>query len=168
MHIYLPYKINFLIYKNTIKRKNYLLIYSQNNYLFICLPNIQYNYYSNFINFEKNTQPQNTLNIISKYIYNYNNLYIKKIQFKGKGYKITKKKKFLILTFNHSHLIWMLLFNTLCVKVSKYKYLLILKNYLYLKNFVQSIINIRLVSIYTKRGIKLAKQKVFKKIGKRT
>jgi hypothetical protein len=62
----------------------------------------------------------------------------------------------------------MLLFNTLCVKINKYKYLLILKNSMYLKNFVKRIINIRLVSIYTKRGIKLAKQKIFKKIGKRT
>jgi hypothetical protein len=73
-----------------------------------------------------------------------------------------------MLNFNHSHLTWLLLFNTFCVKKSKSKYLFALKNCLKLTYLVQLILNIRPINIYTRRGINTAKQKLYKKIGKRT
>ena len=42
------------------------------------------------------------------------------------------------------------------------------KNFKYLNNTVLKIYNVRPINLFTKRGIRFTKQKVFKKVGKTT
>lgn len=168
MYIYLPYLLKFLILKNQTGRYLYLLIYTNKNYILFTVKSIVFLKNSNFIEFGVASTHNQDLYKFREYLYTYSNFYLKKITFKGKGYKITKKKNFLILNFNHSHITFLLLFSIVCVKLNKNKYLISLKNSLKLSALVLKLVSIKYVNIYTHRGIKLAKQKIYKKIGKRT
>lgn len=168
MYLYIPHNLNFIVLKNEIKKGGYILIYNQKNYLIFNIQNIRVLKYSSFIKLNNNVGASNKLNILEKHLHSYNNFYTKKINFKGKGYKITKKKTFLILNFNHSHITFVLLFNTICIKLNKNKYLMVLKNLLKIDSLALKFVNIKHLNIYTHRGIKLSKQKIYKKIGKRT
>jgi hypothetical protein len=106
------------------------------------------------------------LNFIEKHLFSLLNFFFKKIIFKGKGYKVIKKKKFLILLFNTSNITYLLLFNTICLKKSKSKYLLILKNYKTLQTLVNKVLKVKSLNTYTKRGLRSSKQLVYQKTGK--
>lgn len=168
MYVYIPYILSFIVLKHKNKQREYILIYNQTSYLIFNIKNIQILKYSNFIKLTSHNIFFNKLNILGNYLYSCNNFYIKKITFKGKGYKITKKKNFLILNFNHSHITFVLIFNAVCIKLGKNKYLLVLKNLLKINTFILKFLNIKYANIYTHRGIKLAKQKMYRKIGKRS
>lgn len=101
-------------------------------------------------------------------IYSLSHVFIKKITFKGKGYKLLKKKHVLYFFLNHAHITWSFFFNIICKKLLKYKYIYIYKNINKLLQILHKIIQIRFLNIFTKRGLRFSKQKVFKKIGKRT
>jgi len=105
---------------------------------------------------------------ITFFFKNWTNLFFQKIRFKGKGYKIRKRKKAIQFFFGRSHLtsIW---FKGVCIKrLHKYKlFVAVTNNYkLYLiHRFIDSI---RKLNIYTKRGLRLSRQKIFKKTGKKS
>lgn len=62
----------------------------------------------------------------------------------------------------------MFFFKILFQRMAKQKYIFISKNYKYLSQLIQYIYKIRPFNIFTKRGIRLSQQKIYKKIGKRT
>jgi hypothetical protein len=94
MYLYLPYLLNFLILKNQAGKHIYVLIYTNKNYILFNIKNIVFLKYSNFIEFGVSSTHKQDLYKFREYLYTYSNFYLKKITFKGKGYKITKKKKF--------------------------------------------------------------------------
>jgi hypothetical protein len=162
MLVYIPSFTQFLLINNLKTNKQILMVYNYKTFLFITLNFYKYLPLSNNIIVKTST----SLLFIEKYFFSLINFFFKKIIFKGKGYKIIKKKKFLILLFNTSNITYLLLFNTLCVKKSKTKYLLILKNALKLNTLTHKVLGIKTLNTYTKRGLRLSKQLVYQKSGK--
>jgi hypothetical protein len=102
---------------------------------------------------------------IKKYIQQLYNYECIKIKFSGKGYKIKKNNnKSLILLFNRAHITQMWWKNIILKKLKKYK--------IYIKhtnnnNFIETILSIRNINIFTKKGLRKSKQVLFKKKGKK-
>ena len=168
-------KINLYNYNFSILKKNvgmYLYIYNK--------------YYYCLINFNKNTEikliNQITLKIINKnfikdvnlfdikklnfFIKQFNFTQFNKIKFTGKGYKIKKNSnKSIVLLFNRAHTTTLWWKNIMVFKLKKYK--------LYLKydyknfNIINTILNIRYISVFTKKGLRLSRQILLKKKGKK-
>lgn len=105
MLIYVPYLINFIILKN-FNKITLLLIYNKKRFIITRICNIKTYKSISIITLNINFNYKNLLQAphLPRYIYNWSNFYLKKITFKGKGYKIIKKMGFLMLNFNHAHL----------------------------------------------------------------
>lgn len=89
-----------------------------------------------------------------------------KIKFTGKGYKIKKNsKKSLMLLFNRSHITTIWWKNIFIKKLKKYK--LYIKYNPINKKIVDTILEIRFVNIFTKKGLRKARQILYKKKGKK-
>lgn len=89
-----------------------------------------------------------------------------KIKFSGKGYKIKKNsQQSLVLLFNRSHTTVMWWSNIVLRKLKKYKIYLKYDNKN--KNIVNTILNVRSVNVFTKKGLRLSRQILFKKKGKK-
>lgn len=168
MDLYIPKKLNFFLIKFN---KSYILILHNNNFFItIKIKTIKYYRTSKLLLINKLYFKDNFIAgpYISNFIYSWDSFFLKKLKFKGKGYRILTKKNLLIFSFNHSHITWFLFFNTICRKFTKQKYIFIYKNNIKLKNSLLSIKGIKPLNIYTKRGMRVSTQKVFKKTGKRT
>lgn len=166
--VYLPKNIFFLIIDYFGKRK--LIIYNSKKYLFISSKDFKFFKTSRILvigSYKLNIILNNT-NFFINYIYTWNTFFIKKIKFKGKGYKIIKKKNFLFLTFNKSHITWFIFFKIICLRIAKQKCIFIWKNNIRLSQTLSNLKSIKPINTYTKRGIRIGRQKIFKKIGKRT
>ena len=172
MSIFLPDKTNFILVKTKYREIDYqtLVIYNIPNYIMIVIKHIIFYKYSRtlLINSKNYVSVFIASNYLTNYIYTWNTFFYKKIKFKGKGYKILRRRRLLKLTFNKSHITWMFFFKILFQRLAKQKYIFISKNYKYLSQLIQYIYMIRPFNIFTKRGIRLSQQKIFKKIGKRT
>jgi len=162
--------LNFIILKK--KTTDYFYIYTKSLYFFIKIQEpIFYNKNSKtlsftfFDNFNKKKGISNYVNFFFK---NWSNLFFQKIKFKGKGYKIRKKREAIRFFFGRSHLtsVW---FKGMSIKrLHKYK-LFIASSSSHRMYLVQKFVNtIRQLNIYTKRGLRLSRQKVIKKIGKKS
>ena len=89
-----------------------------------------------------------------------------KIKFSGKGYKIKKNsKQSLILLFNRSHTTILWWKNTFIKKIKKYK--LYIKYNNTNKTIIQTLLCIRPINIFTKKGLRTSRQILFKKKGKK-
>jgi hypothetical protein len=89
-----------------------------------------------------------------------------KIKFTGKGYKIKKNSnKSVVLLFNRAHTTTLWWKNITLLKLKKYKLYLKYdyKNY----NIVNTIINVRHINIFTKKGLRFSRQILLKKKGKK-
>ena len=97
-------------------------------------------------------------------------IFFEKIKFSGKGFKITfkKKKKFLHFMFGHSHIKVIFMKNTFIRRLTKYKYIIKSKNKNNLKKTALLISHVRHLNIYTKRGLRIMRQFVFKRKGKKS
>lgn len=89
-----------------------------------------------------------------------------KVKFTGKGYKIKKNtNQSLVMLFNKSHTTTLWWNNIFIKKLKKYK--------IYIKynnknsNVVQTTIGIRPINIFTKKGLRVARQILKKKKGKK-
>ena len=109
------------------------------------------------------------VNWLENTFHNFINQFIKykhfKIKFLGKGYKIRKKKNSFFFLFNKSHLtrVWWRHFYFKRLK----KYKMYIKNSFFCKYVLRDIISIRRANIFTKKGLRLSKQKLLKKKGKK-
>ena len=111
---------------------------------------------------------KNNFKNINKALINWfvpNNL---KVKFSGKGYKLVKQSNCFNLYLNTSHTQWLFLFTMVSIRIQKQKYLFLSKNLIKLMKTILLLINVRHINIYTKRGLRLSKQKILKKIGKRS
>jgi len=162
--------LNFIL----IKKNSFFFFYTYTNNLYFFLKVHEHIFFDinskalifNFINEEP--KRKGLYLYVTFFFKNWTNLFFQKIKFKGKGYKIRKKEKAIQFFFGRSHLtsIW---FKGVHVKrLHKYKlFVAVTNNYrLYLiHRFIDSI---RKLNIYTKRGLRLSRQKVIKKAGKKS
>lgn len=165
MNVFIPPKLNYLILTNQNKnQENYLITYNKHWLKVLILKNIKIKKYSFIFNEIKDKNLDTFKNFFSTWYL----LSSKKIKFSGKGYKIIKKGSCFNLSLNTSHSQWALMFKTLPIKIQKQRYLLLNNNGYELNAITEKIIKSRFVNIYTKRGLRLGKQQIMKKIGKRS
>ena len=162
--------LNFIILRKDVN--TYFYIYTKSLYFFLKIKEpIFYNVNSKTLSFtffddlKKNKGVSSYVNFFLK---NWSNLFFQKIKFKGKGYKIRKRKNAVRFFFGRSHLtsVW---FKGMKVKrLHKYKLFVASSSshrmYL-MEKFVRAI---RQLNIYTRRGLRLSRQKVVKKAGKKS
>ena len=167
--IFLPNNINFLVLNK--KNTNNLYIYNKNIFFLININNFQisFNKYLNIIKIKKINEiilNKNINNILNKFIFTWDNFLFKKILFICKSFKLKKKKQNLYFFFNHSHQIFLITLNNYLKKIQKNKILIFYKNFNTLNNFLKRITLIKPNSVYTKRGLRFARQLILKRKGK--
>jgi len=105
---------------------------------------------------------------LKNYIYSINFYFKKKIKFSGKSYKIKKRLNKFFLKFNKSHLEIIGYKNFFIKKIKKTKIILKSNNLLKINLFLKKIISIRKINIFNRRGLRCSREKIYKKIGKKT
>jgi hypothetical protein len=110
------------------------------------------------------------MNVINHKMFIFESMFFEKITFKGKGFKLTSKKKtnFLHFLFGHSHMKVIFLKKVKMKRLSKYKYFFKSKIEKKLKDSARLISNIRPLNIFTKRGLRRSRQVVYKRKGKKS
>lgn len=83
-----------------------LIIYNISNYIIIIVKHIIFYKHSQtlLVNSKDYVSIFIASNYLTNYIYTWDTFFYKKIKFKGKGYKILRRRKILKLTFNRSHI----------------------------------------------------------------
>ncbi len=117
-----------------------------------------------------NYQWNKIIRSINHKMFIFESMFFEKITFKGKGFKLTSKKKtkFLHFFFGHSHIKVIFLKKLKMKRISKYKYFFKSKLEAELKQSARLISNIRPLNIFTKRGLRRSRQFVFKRKGKKS
>jgi len=179
VNIPLNNNIKFNILKKSSFEYKYIIVFNNNTYIkyvlsdstkIIYLKNI--NYLTLYLNFYLlNTHLILFLKEPVKSITSY---FFYKIKFSGKGFKIKKLiknnsiKKLFVLYFNKSHLNILYFFSIKLLKLKKTKLVLCSVDNQRSKIIAKNIINIRKINPFTKKGLRLARQLVYKKIGKKS
>ena len=109
-------------------------------------------------------------NEVNKYLKTFEIYFFIKIKFKGKGFKIkfTKKIKLIKFFFGRSHMTFVKLKKIKLKKITKYKFLLKSMNLAKLKKNASNITYIKPVNLYTLRGIRVSRQFIHKRKGKKS
>lgn len=169
-------KLNICLYNYSIilikKNKNYIYIYNKIFYFtVITKANINIEENSNSIiieNFDSKKKKELEKKIIETFIRTWSSYFFQKIKFTGKGYKIKKKKKSIKFFFGRSHLTTIFFKKINIKRLTKYKLFFFTKKYETVK-FISSLIKkVRKINIYTKRGLRFSRQKIYKKTGKKS
>jgi hypothetical protein len=102
------------------------------------------------------------LKLIEKYVF-------LKIKFKGKGFriKIFRKLKIIKFYFGRSHITFFKFRKLKIKKVTKYKFLLKSLNPLKFKQICTKVIKIKPMNVFTLRGLRISKQIIYKRKGKK-
>lgn len=153
----------------SIFKKNkliYLYIYNNIYYSFIKIPQkIKLKLKTRLI-LEINDKQPVELTRVKTFLRQFTKCESLKIKFTGKGYKIKKNSKnSLMLLFNRSHITTIWWKNTFVKKLKKYK--LFIKYTPINRKIVETILNIRSINIFTKKGLRKARQILYKKKGKK-
>ena len=104
MSIFVSKKLNFLILKNN--KYKFIFIYNNYKYFFMKIRSLILYRQSNTI-VVNNKSPESIYinsSFLTIYFYLLDLFFLKKIKFKGKGYKILKRRNIIFLNFNHSHI----------------------------------------------------------------
>jgi len=113
------------------------------------------NFYGLFFNFFKNI------------FYSFTSVFFKKLKFKGKGYYIYKNKRNSIaLQFGYSHLLYLYSFFISIKFLSKTSVFLFGLNKSEIINYSKQFINVRPINIFTLKGVRFARQIIYRKTGK--
>ncbi len=158
--IYLPKNVKFILLNNSyiyiFNSSIFLLVNLKNNNIFfnasLSILKLKLFYYS------KSTIGSNKLN---NFIFLWDNFIFSKIYFLGKGFKLKKTNKNIFFNFNYSHIMLFIFQKLLIKKIQKHKLLLFTKSKNNLSKILNIILNIKSLNVYTKRGIRLAKQIVY-------
>jgi hypothetical protein len=159
--------INLQNFQFSILKKggiNYVIIYNTNYYSIIRIKTSIKLINNKFI--ELNNLSNIVITGINKFLNQFYLCNYTKIKFSGKGYKIKKNtKQSIILLFNRSHTTTLWWSGVFLKKLKKYK--------MYLKynktdsKIINLILGIRPISIFTKKGLRSARQIILKKKGKK-
>lgn len=99
--------------------------------------------------------------------YSFNLFFFKKIKFKGKGYYIFKNNRnTLVFQFGYSHKINIYFYYLTIKFLTKTSIMIFGLNKNELTNSSYQFLNIKKINIFTSKGIRFAKQIVYKKPGK--
>lgn len=120
------------------------------------------------INTRSNTLFNSALSCIDLNLFfkSYSVINLENIKFKGKGYKLTRKKNVLNFLFNFSHMSYFIGKKTIIKKISKNKFLIINWNLKELSKLKSEVIFKRYINIYNYNGLRLKRQIVYKRKGK--
>jgi ribosomal protein L6P/L9E len=172
--LFIPHKLSYIFLKRKDININYrgVCIWSGRHIMFImCNKIIKTNntIILEISNFRlSNRFKYNSFNPISNLLVNWLTTFNFKIKFSGKGYKLIKQSNCFNLYVNTSHKQWFFFFKTISIKLHKQKYLFLNKNYSKLLYVFMNFIKVRPINIFTKRGLRGSKQKILKKVGKRS
>lgn len=173
MHI--PITFNIIVYENK-NNKNDLTIILYNSIYSITILNIKkkirIDLESYSIQINKTNDEKNNLYFkqTDKFLKTFEFYFFIKIKFKGKGFKIkfNKKLKIIKFYFGRSHITVFKLKKIKLKKVTKYKFILKSLNLWKLKTNSIKITKIKPINVYTLRGIRLSKQSISKRKGKKS
>lgn len=171
----IPISFNILILEDK-KNKNNLTIILYNQLYEIDLvykkKNIKIDLETYSIKIKLNYDYDNNYNlkIMNKFIKTFESYFFLKIKFKGKGFKIkfNKKLKLIKFFFGRSHITFFKLKKIKLKKITKYKFLLKSINFNNLNKKSKEMTYIKPVNVYTLRGIRLSKQFIQKRKGKKS
>ena len=152
----------YVFVKYVLSKHSNVYVSSNINYI-----NIKLNFFVNYLYFQSIMDDINN---------NINNYFSKKITFIGKGYKLkrfVKNKKPLLhnlisFYFNTSHINIVYFFNIIVKKLKKTKIIVSSVNKNYLTNILKLILNIKRLNLFTQKGLRMSRQLVYKKIGKKS
>jgi len=165
MIVYIPNNLKKLLLK--IKNKMFYVLYIYNTHYSIWFKiNTFYNTHMSYILLAKNDNKKEIIKQFNLFFYMWAYWFIKKIKFKGKGYKYTKQKNKITFLFNHSHITEILFNNTTCIRQKKTKFSLYTNKIETIKNTIKMVVDVRYINKYTKRGLRTNKQWVKKRKGK--
>lgn len=164
LNIFIPYNLDY-----TIINCKYIYIYSKNTDICFILninkSNLLIN--NNTIILLKIHNKSNLFNLeLTNFLFSLDNFFFLKIKFTGKGFKWKKKQNNLFLFFNRAHKCFFINKNSIFLKLSKNKLILLKNNCTSLKNDSMLLSSIRGSNIFTKRGIRCSRQLIYKKRGK--
>jgi ribosomal protein L6P/L9E len=173
--INIPVSFNILIVENK-KNKNDLTIILYNKMYTIYMlnknKNIKIDLETYCIKIKTKHNHENNINFkqINKFLKTFEFYFFLKIKFKGKGFKIkfNKKLKIIKFYFGRSHITFFKLKKIKLKKVTKYKFVLKSLNFNKLKKKSTEITWIKPVNVYTLRGIRISKQLISKRKGKKS
>lgn len=153
------------IYIISAKKKKYILLQAPISIMI-------WNTASNTVTIKKikSSKDVKLFNNLNNIIYNWENYFFSKITFKGKGYKIKriKEKKIVKLSFGHSHPFKAVFVNSIIKKLAKYKYIIYNWDYKKLHLSIIKLIKYRIISCYTKRGLRTRRMWIKKRTGKKS
>jgi len=162
-----------------IKNGNSFAYYVYNNFFFYKIGQNSNKYY-HFFDTETNTisfiapyyNPFSNLflHFINIFLFSWNNYFYEKIKFTGKGYRIElrKKKKIITFYFGHSHDTIILFRSIILIQAHKYKFIVVKNSWQKLRLLNRLVTKIKPMNIYTKRGIRNARQVILKRKGKKS
>ncbi len=158
--VYLPKNVKFILLNNS-----YLYIFNSSIFLLINLKNSNF-FFNTSLNILKlklfhSSKTMIGSNKLNNFIFLWDNFIFSKIYFLGKGFKLKKTNKNIFFNFNYSHIMLFIFQKLLVKKIQKHKLLLFTKNKSSLMKLLNIILNIKSLNVYTKRGIRLAKQIVY-------
>lgn len=151
--------------KNSLNVFNYnYSMYLKNNYIYIYTYNKNITIIIKINNKIKNKNYNKDL--VKIFLNQFCYIIYIKIKFTGKGYKIKKNtNKSMIFLFNRAHITNIWWKNIFLFKIKKYKIFLKIQNNNI--NIINNILNIRYINIFTKKGLRISKQILLKKKGKK-
>ena len=169
--------LNFLFLRKNDNK--YIIIYNKLTNIYIKYKlnnNVNIFYFKNlkYLIIELNFFNYNNIKILdmllNKQVKSIDFYFLKKIVFFGKGFKIKKyeQKSTLSLFFNRSHINFIKWNNIIIKKLKKTKIIICSTNFKYINESSNSIIRNRELNIFTKKGLRLSRQLIFKKVGKKT
>lgn len=179
VNIVLNNDLKFNVLKKSNKTYNFLIIFNNSYFLKLLLDNNSNIFFLKNLNFlviRFDFYKNNNVEVLLNNITNSLNLYfMKKIIFSGKGYKIKKSHKnknnldkFFVFYFNKSHLNVLYFFSSKIKKLKKTKMVISSVNPHLLIKICNDIIKVRPFNIFTQKGLRLSRQTIYKKIGKKS
>ena len=175
--INIPISFNIIIIENKINKNNLKIILYNNFYsitftalkkkIIVDLESYCIKLNPRFSNFKENNLSFKNVNRFFKLFEFY---FFIKIKFKGKGFKIryNKKLKLIKFYFGRSHMTFYKIKKLKLKKITKYKFLLKSKDWNNLKRHAKNITRIKPVNVYTLRGIRVSRQFISKRKGKKS
>lgn len=174
MFYVIPNFFHFVYIKNKKNLLSHFFIWSKTYYLIIPIPknlnSLHYNPNSRtlFLNYYYINNFSNLYNSIFMFFYNILfKPFFTKIKFKGKGYYLYKNyRNTLTPQFGYSHRLYLYTYFLHVIFLSKTNLIFFGLNYLDLKKLTKLFYNWRPINIFTGRGVRFARQIIYKKSGK--